>query len=62
MFEIQVTKNIILFPSAPSLKNLTVSLSNEKIQKKPHNFHNVPKFPPLSTTLIQIPKPLEDHC
>jgi hypothetical protein len=30
MLEIQATKNIFLFPSAPSLKNVTPSLSNEK--------------------------------
>jgi hypothetical protein len=29
MFEIQATKNIVLFPNAPSLKNVT-SLSNGK--------------------------------
>jgi hypothetical protein len=30
MLEIQVAKNIVLFPFAPSLKNVTTSLSNEK--------------------------------
>jgi hypothetical protein len=30
MFEIQVTKNIVLFLTAPSLKNVTSSSSNEK--------------------------------
>jgi len=30
MLEIQATKNFVFFPSAPSLKNVTTSLSNEK--------------------------------
>jgi len=30
MFEIQVAKNIVLFPITPSLKNVATSLSNEK--------------------------------
>jgi hypothetical protein len=34
MPKIQATKNIFLFPNAPSLKNVTTSLSNEKKKKK----------------------------
>jgi hypothetical protein len=37
MLEIQATKNFVFFPSAPSFKNVTTSLSNEKkriIQKE----------------------------
>jgi hypothetical protein len=56
MLKIQVIKNIVLFPITPSLKNVVASSSNEKeeAQQKPTNFHNVPKFHLLSTTIIQV--------
>jgi hypothetical protein len=31
------------------------------LTKKPTNFHNVPKFPPLSTMVVQIPRLSKDH-
>ncbi len=34
MLEIQVAKNIVLFPTIPSLKNVLVSSSNEKEEKQ----------------------------
>jgi hypothetical protein len=51
------------------LKYVPTSSSNakkNKIQKKPNkkkptSFHNVPKFLPLSTMAIQIPRPPKDH-
>jgi hypothetical protein len=33
MLEIQVTTNIVLFPTRPYLENVTTSLSNEKEEK-----------------------------
>jgi hypothetical protein len=53
MVEIQVTNNIVIFLTTPSLKNVVASSSNEKEEKqyrkkldkiKPTNFHNVPKL------------------
>jgi hypothetical protein len=70
MPKIQTTNNIVLFPTAPSLKNVaTTSLNGKKkkkstrksLTKRPLNFHNVPEFPPLSIVAIRIPMLLEDH-
>jgi hypothetical protein len=33
MHEMQVAKNIVFFPTTPSLKNVATSLSNEKEEK-----------------------------
>ncbi len=71
MLEIQTTKKRKKNPTTPSLKNVATSSSNEKEEKqykkkldkkKPINFHSLPKFLPPSTTIVQIPKGLEDHC
>jgi hypothetical protein len=35
--------------------------TRKSLTKKPTNFHNVPKFPSLSITVVQIFRLLEDH-